>query len=206
MESAEPRSPAKIIFGVIVGVLIVSVTVFVVLPSNTASTQLNADRPFAKSSEPTQSPSKDVTTRYMDNLETLAFCHAHHAANGNSFKSSGQKAQAIEAYNTASVFEFFVLSMITGGVQKKWFSVEQFMPVLKHVETQYPSLTFEEKEQFKELCPNAHKVFFASLNDRLKETVIANTKDRAQLYYKTKPTSLDGIIEDAEQALAREKK
>lgn len=153
-----------------------------------------------------QSPSKEGMTRYLDNLETLAFCHAHHAGNGNILKSSGQKAQAIAAYNTAFVFEFFVLSSIIGGVQKKWLSVEQFRPMLKKVENQYLSLTDEDKEQFKELCPNAHKVYFRSLNDRLQNTVITSAKEQAEIYYKTKPTSVDGIIEDAKRELAKEKK
>jgi hypothetical protein len=153
-----------------------------------------------------QNPSKEAMTRYLDNVETLAFCYAHHAGNGNIFKSSGQKAKAIAAYNTAFPFQFFVLSTIIGGVQKKWFSVDQFRDLLKNVEAQYPSLTSKDKEQFKELCPNAHKVFFASLNERLQNTVITSAKEQSEIYYKTRPTSVDDIIEDAKQALAKEKR
>ena len=100
MEASESKSPLKSIFGLGAGILIVAASGFIVASPDKESTRPNDEAPTAKPGEiigfgvttaAAQSPSKEVTTRFLDNVETLVFCYAHHAASGNIFKSSGQR-------------------------------------------------------------------------------------------------------------------
>ena len=49
-------------------------------------------------------------------------------------------------------------------------------------------------------------MFFGSLNNNLKNFVTTHAKKQAEIYYNTKPTSVDGMIEDVKGELAKEKK